>query len=444
MFVIVLTLALWAGLTTSLRIFSSAAFQLCQLQIEEYSMVLNPTLYDDARSACDSFGLDLLEMSDGSKSIKEGPVLSTIGSMLLDCAAFGGFQVTAGWVSNVDARGRLVGGPYGNCFAVDVTGTFITGSVSACQSGRLHPVCVKRKDGSAISGRLVKETVEESPQIADKEQGPTHSVPLQSHHHPICNVTATKLPMCPMTIFGFKVITTRLTYQEGVCACRAVGMTIADSSVLSFWPAAVLTHHCTAACSMAWIESEDHSGCIAMKAVNLKLLGPKIVSQPCNKLLPVVCAGPILDSWDDLAPIMSLMNLEKFGNVLRSLYPLPRLPSVLEIARMAPILKSTGNICRTSKYQVILIEDKETAEEACQRSKMHLASTGSLEEQYAIERIARECSLIPAEGVRIAAPSDFKCAFMDKSGSLYLAQSKLAMALYQPCHRPSIALCMAP
>lgn len=447
------------------EIYLNGPYQLCQLSIQNYAVILNATAYEDAQAACNAFGMDLMDVGrmmpiDAGKLMAEGgePVLSTVGTLLLDCAVFGGVQVTAGWVQTVNAQGESVGGAEGNCFAIDFTGTLVNGSLSSCKDGQLYPIC-KPRQGTGIIGQLVRTGRDRLPQLPHEIVTAVVDLPPNRPdlatatpvYHPDPCPNSTPQPTCPLSLLGYKVITTPLSYKQGECACRALGMSMADTSFISFWPSAFLTYHCAGATmtsSMAWVRSEPDgrlarapdtaNGCLVMRALKLKLMEPRIEPQPCNRMLPVVCQGPVLAGWSELEPLFAMAGFEGITDALNSIYPLPRLPNLSDIARLTT-LKSFGGQCRSSRYQVVSVRAGESAEQACTRAGKSMATIHD-GDRGTVERLVRGCGLIDADGVRLGSP-DRQCVFMDRMGSYFVASSPAALSLYPPCRRPTTVLC---
>lgn len=469
---LLLLIATCLFLTHAQEIYISGPYQLCQLSIENYAVILNATAYKDAQTACDAFGMDLLEVgrmlpidvdkltAAAGQDAAGKPVMSSVGTLLLDCAVFGGVQVTAGWVSTVNGKGEPVGGTDANCFAIDFTGTLVNGSLSSCRDGQLYPVCKRRQGQAKVVGQLLRSGKERLPRLPDAVMQAPVDLPadrpdlaaatVHRHKNP-CPTTVAK-PTCPLSLLGYKVIAEPMPYVEAECACRALGMTMADASFISFWPAAFLTHHCagsTMSASMAWIRSEPDcklchkpapkNGCMVMRAQKLELMGPHVEPQPCNRMLPVVCQGPVLAGWSELEPLFAMAGIEGVTDALNSVYPLPRLPTLSDIARLAT-QKSFGGQCRSSRYQVVSVRPGESPESACTRvGKTSPAAIAG--DRSTMERLVRECQMIDSDGVRLGSPAPGYCAFMDRMGSYYLATTSAAMTLYAPCRRPTTVLC---
>lgn len=449
------------------QIWVSGPFRLCDLQFEQYSMIMNATAWDDADSACQAFGMDLADVPisqrpssppslqrdlTAARDQKSGPLISTVGTVLLDCAMLGGVHVTAGWVASRDGAGQAAGGPDANCFAVDATGTLISGSLSSCREGKLFPLCKRRKANDRPQGTLVFDrqyvaTPDPSSGPVQSAQGPTWSDVFSGSSRPgtqsQCR-NCTAKPVCPLSLLGFKIIPQPMSYAEAECSCAVLGMRLAEPQFLPMWPSAFAAYHCAGGIfaggqgATAWVDStpgphpalqpyDQANGCIALKVQHLGLQGPRYVPMPCKRLLPALCMGPMLEGWSDLDPLFTLMGMQNVAASLNSVFPLPRLPALTEAMGMLPLKSGRVNTCFVTKFR--LSDD-------CSLAGLRAVDPLALDstDKRAIRELMAGCPDAPEFGAALARARDNEaCSFVDRAGNFYQAGSAVAKAVYPAC-----------
>ena len=130
-------------------------------------------------------------------------------------------------------------------------------------------------------------------------------------------------------------------------------------------------------------------------------------------------------------------------DALRSLYPLPTLPSVSDLARLADF-KTMGDPCRSSNYRIVAVSGQDKPEQACQRVNMRVVNfdtdAGSMDWRT-VNLLLRGCGQADERGVRLSSNDPSKCVFIDRRGSVYLAATQAAQLFYEPCRAPKSVLC---
>jgi hypothetical protein len=157
------------------------------------------------------------------------------------------------------------------------------------------------------------------------------------------------LQVAPFHLLGFKLIQTKLPYDQADCACRQLGMHLATPNFVTQWLAAlVLYQGALMSKPLAWINSPASQGsCLALRASQLLWNGPHIEAHDCFDSLPVLCQGSIFLQWGEVLDSIQMMD-----KVARFIPGMEKMPQMCPL--MKEMITSLGEISNIPEMDQLL------------------------------------------------------------------------------------------